>query len=275
MGVTSKSLGDAAAAGAAGTIIGQSQKRETESQMMAAQAAQERAMAFELEKMEMRSRQDFEQELRMRQFDYEKFNRAKEWEMEKMEIASRLDFEREEKDRQRKIDNADNAIEAIQKKITAGEYSADDKRIQNFLLYYEMEKLGADAPTPTSFIQPPRSTQDDSLTNMINSLTGADTENVAPMNSAGTTETPDPFQPITAVNDETGERMISRDGGKTWEPPSSGLREGPLHVTEKVDWKQAREAWKLKQRAIMTERAAANKQEPDWRKRMQRSMLRR
>lgn len=101
--------GEAAAAAKAGAIVGagkRAQEERARTEREQARAAQEQARAaalqWEQEKMRMRSEQDFQQELAAKQWDYEKFNRAKAWEIEKMEMTSRLDFQQEEKERAEK-----------------------------------------------------------------------------------------------------------------------------------------------------------------------------
>ena len=63
----------------------------------------------------MRSQLDFQQELRDKQYEYDKFNRAKEWDLKKMELHSQLDFEQEEKERLRKKATFNAGIESIDK----------------------------------------------------------------------------------------------------------------------------------------------------------------
>lgn len=85
----------------------------------AALAGEERAAQQQLEISERRQAQqrEFEYRTAVRQqdmaFDLETEMRAKQWELEKMEISSRVDFEREEKKRQRVLDEYDAAIKYI------------------------------------------------------------------------------------------------------------------------------------------------------------------
>lgn len=102
--------------------------------------AVERARQWELEKMELASRQDFEREMK-----------AKAWDLEKMEISSRLDFEREERKRQRELDKIDAALEQIDKEVESGkitEEQADPLRFSTRMKKWEID-------VPISLIKPP------------------------------------------------------------------------------------------------------------------------
>ena len=85
----------------------------------AALAGQERAAQQQLEISERRQAQqrEFEYRTAIRQqdmaIDLQMQERAKLWEIDKMELRSRLDFEREEKKRQRVLDEYDAAIKYI------------------------------------------------------------------------------------------------------------------------------------------------------------------
>lgn len=124
MAIRIEQPGAAKAAAQAGTAIGKG-KRATEDraraereqartqQIAAQQKARQASLEWEQEKMRMRSEQDFQQELATKQWDYEKFNRAKSWQIEKMEIASRNDFAQEEKDRSEKQAKTAAGLKAI------------------------------------------------------------------------------------------------------------------------------------------------------------------
>ena len=77
--------------------------------------------------------------------DLEKFGRAKLWEIEKMELASRLDFERTERVRQRKLDGIDNSLAQIDKEVRAGRMS--EKEAYPLRLTLELNKEGVDVST--------------------------------------------------------------------------------------------------------------------------------
>jgi len=86
MSIEIRQPGEAKAAAKAGAMIGDARRR---------------AIEWEMEKAEIRSRQAFEQELRDQQYKYDAVNRARDWQIEKMEIASRMDFEQQERQRLR------------------------------------------------------------------------------------------------------------------------------------------------------------------------------
>jgi hypothetical protein len=141
MGITRQQPGAAKAAIATGVVIGgaarekEDRARAERQQAQAAQAkARQTAMDWELQKMQMRSEQDFQQELTDRQWDNEQFNRAKKWDIEKMELRSRMDFEIEEKERQRKLD-------VIRVERTTWEKEVKEGRASEKELIYELDKL--------------------------------------------------------------------------------------------------------------------------------------
>ena len=59
------------------------------------------------------------------QWAVEAYNRSQEWQLEKMQIASRIDFEREEKQRQQKIEEFNAAVKAIDKEMQSGRITQD------------------------------------------------------------------------------------------------------------------------------------------------------
>jgi hypothetical protein len=156
MGIQIRQPGDAAAAAKAGTAIGQAQKRErAEEEAFALQrqqmainaqrAATERAMEFELQKMEMRSQQAFMHEMRLEQAELDKEARAREWAVEKMEMASRLDFEREEKDRQLKMDRITNQLDRLDKEVDEGRLDPNNTAYKSKKFNLEAQLSAADA----------------------------------------------------------------------------------------------------------------------------------
>ena len=136
MGIEIRPSGESTAYAAAGQTIGKAERgkeerargeRQTQQaqDLAARQRADQMAMDWELQKMQMRSQLDFQQELRDKQYEYDKFNRAKEWEVEKMGLASRFDFEQEEKERLRTnamYDAAKETLEDNKKNMGDAEY---------------------------------------------------------------------------------------------------------------------------------------------------------
>ena len=98
-----------------------------------------------------------EQEEREQQWELEAENRARLWEIEKMEIRSRLDFEREEKLRQRKLDEIESAV----KQIDETDWIPEEKKEQYKEMLY-MKKLGVTVPArmvaPELYERPPAQT---------------------------------------------------------------------------------------------------------------------
>lgn len=83
---------------------------------------------------------EFEYRTSLRQqdmaIDLQMNERAKMWQIEKMEIASRMDFQREEQQRQKKLDGYDNIDAALDKEIQSGkmtEEEAQPYRLKNNL----------------------------------------------------------------------------------------------------------------------------------------------
>jgi len=121
-------------------------------------AGQSVAAQKEIERTQALARQarQIEHERKMTAFraeiDLQAAMRSQQWEVEKMEIRSRLDFEREEKERMRRLDDADNALRQIDREVEAGRITEVQANALRFS--QEMKKYGA-AP-PVSLIQPPR-----------------------------------------------------------------------------------------------------------------------
>lgn len=148
MGIKLEQPGAAKAAAVAGAAVGEGQRAVEDRarierqqaraiQREAQQNAQQTAMAWELRKMQLRSEQDFAQELSDRQWETDKFDRAKKWDVEKMEIRSRIDFEDEEKERRRKLDIIQNERNGYEKELR-------EKRVDKDFYYQDaMSKLDA------------------------------------------------------------------------------------------------------------------------------------
>lgn len=83
-----------------------------------ARAAQEQAAR----KQEIREQRQYQQNVKMldAQLDLEMYERSKRWEIEKMELRSRGDFEREERFRQRKLDEQRAKLDALEKAYDNG-----------------------------------------------------------------------------------------------------------------------------------------------------------
>lgn len=158
MGIRREQPGAAKAAAAAGTAIGTGEKairqqaeaatiKRQQMQIKAREQAEQRAMQWETDKMQLRSQQEFEQELRTRQYDLDRFNRAKEWDIEKMELRSRMDFEQEEQERVREIGRVDAKILAVKKAQEDGQFSGREFEYESMLFNLEQQRFGIKNPS--------------------------------------------------------------------------------------------------------------------------------
>ena len=104
--------------------------------LTAAQLAGQARKQEELQKIQMEF--DYKQALFKQQMDIdlEMDSRARLWEVEKMEISSRIDFQREEQVRQRKLDSYDNIDSQLDKEVQSGrmtEKEAEPYKLKNDL----------------------------------------------------------------------------------------------------------------------------------------------
>lgn len=149
MPIVNNPTGQAAATSQAGAMIGKAEKAKADKAQMFQRAAEERAMNWELQKMEINSQQAFAHELRMNQAALEGEARAREWDIEKAEMASRIDFERKERDRQTKLAELDSVITAIDK-------SDLDEETKTFMKFKaKFESIGVNiSPEDAGFVTP-------------------------------------------------------------------------------------------------------------------------
>lgn len=157
MAIRREQPGAAKAAATAGTAIGKAQRAEedrarVEREQARANAeatqrkARQTAMDWELQKMQMRSQQDFQQEQTEKQWDYERFNRAKAWDIEKMELRSRMDFEQEEQERVREMSRIDAKILALKKAEEDKQFTGREPEFKSLMFSLEQQKLGIKNP---------------------------------------------------------------------------------------------------------------------------------
>ena len=172
MAITIQQPGAAKAAAAAGTAIGKGQRAKedraraereqiTTTQQVARaaqradqQKAQQVAMDWELQKMQMRSQQEFEQELRDKQREFDKFNRAKDWDLEKLELRSHIDFEMEEKERTEKIGRAQAKHDQVNKHITEGLIPPREKDWKTDNMLWKLEQEINEIKNPSNLPDP-------------------------------------------------------------------------------------------------------------------------
>ena len=145
MGIRREQPGAAKAAATAGVAVGKAERAKEDraraereqaraDQEAAQRAAQQKAMEFELFKMEQRSMQDFQQELRDKQYRFDEINTAKEWDIEKKRRHSEIDFEIEEKERLRQKQEISNKRAAIEKDIASGKSTKEEHELALFNL---------------------------------------------------------------------------------------------------------------------------------------------
>ena len=163
MAIVREQPGASKAAAQAGTAIGKAKGTERSlasaerksamaMQIGAQQVARKAALDWEQEKMAMRSQQDFQQELAEKQWDYEKFNRAKAWDLEKMEIASRNDFQQEERERQEKLNKWMLGRKAIEDSDTV--YHTQEQKDEALWKWDTKHKTGLYPPSVSAVAKP-------------------------------------------------------------------------------------------------------------------------
>ncbi len=108
----------------------------------AAKEASKEAAQRAAQLQRQREQQQYDMSVREMQMEMslEAERRARAWQIEKMEIASRLDFEREERDRQRRLESIDNKLRQLEKEKDEGRFSADDRAYSNAVAYWESQK---------------------------------------------------------------------------------------------------------------------------------------
>jgi len=112
-------------------------KAEKEAQRKQEQQARKEEQQAEFEYKTALRQQDMAIDLEMNQ-------RAKLWAIEKMELRSRMDFQREEQQRQRKLDSIDSALQQIDKEVLAGRMT--EQEAYPIKQKFELNKLGVDVP---------------------------------------------------------------------------------------------------------------------------------
>jgi len=75
------------------------------------------------------------------QLNLEAETRARAWEIEKMEVRSRLDFERKERERQMELDSIDNKLKALEKEQTDGRVDGTNITYQNLITALKNKRI--------------------------------------------------------------------------------------------------------------------------------------
>lgn len=162
MGITLRQPGEAVATARAGGIIGKAQRAEEErakaerEQIQQAEAktrlkAQQMAMDWDLQKMQINSQRAFERELRQEDYRLSAEDRSAAWQIEKMEIASRMDFEMDEKERITKMERLRTKKLAIEKDLEAGKI---DRNWETDSMLWNIEQQLNEVKNPRPLIDP-------------------------------------------------------------------------------------------------------------------------
>jgi len=149
MSIEIRPSGEAQSQALAGEIIGKGKARERFAEDVrianaraAQEAMQQKAMDWEAQKMQMRSAQEFAQELRLGQARLNAEARAKEWEVEKMEMISQADFAQEERVRTEKYGRFSDTMTYIDDLEQQGIYSKEQIADMKFRAALPYEKDG-------------------------------------------------------------------------------------------------------------------------------------
>jgi len=224
MAIVKRPKGEAAAYAEAGRMIGGAKAKERQEEQALLFAAKQ----WELNKAMMLDQQKFENQLYLRQ-----------WEFEKARRASEIDFEQEEKERQRY-----NAEAVAGEKTLLKTPMPDGERAKALFelwqQYPEASNLlkysGFDIVAERHALKPQTIAQQ---RRELEAIVGPSVSKFMTMKelqaeAAQLGTTPEAIQageeiipqstaePMTAINPTTGERIISYDSGKTWEIAATG-----------------------------------------------------
>ena len=147
MAIEIRPAGEAKSQALAGEIIGKGKAREKFAEDVRISNArtfqaeqQQKAMDWEAQKMQMRSAQEFAQELRLNGARLNAEARAREWEVEKMEMISQADFAQKERVRAERYGQFSDTKSYINYLRQSGELSKeayDDMDFRNALTYQD------------------------------------------------------------------------------------------------------------------------------------------
>lgn len=155
MAIRIEQKGVAGLVGKAAVLAGQAQRARELEQI--AIRRQEQIRAIEAQRETLQIQQQYQTNMKMldAQLGLEQYERAKRWEIDKMEISSRLDFERDEKERARKIDEAAAGLTQLERMVDSGDIDKNSLFYRSKKFELEFKKKGLDAPTtPPSFMRP-------------------------------------------------------------------------------------------------------------------------
>jgi len=104
--------------------------------------ARQVAMEWDLKKAQINEQRTFERDLRVEDYKLAAEDRAHAWQIEKMELASRMDFEQDEKERLRESGRVDAKITALKKAQEDGLFTGKEFEFEDMMTKLEAEKFG-------------------------------------------------------------------------------------------------------------------------------------
>lgn len=217
MGISIRQPGETTDTARAGAIIDKGQRAQEEraraereavrkAEEKARMKAQETAMAWELQKMQMESQRAYMRETRQEDYRLAAADRAAEGAIDRIEFSKNLDHQYKEKQRLEKISRAQAKYDRVKKHIAEGLVDPPEKSWQTKTMLWDLSR-------EIDELSPRAMPKQDQMAEYLQSLMPgvADSPEIQPAN-------PMPTMYQEAVNDKTGEKIVSRDGGKTWEP---------------------------------------------------------
>jgi hypothetical protein len=128
-----------------------------------------------------------------------------------MELRSRIDFEQEEKERIREVGRIDAKITSLKKAEEDKLFTGREPEFKSMMFNLEQQKFGIKNPRALP--------KEDPMAELLKGLIpGGGTPTLAdPQGATPPPTNPLPSQTQTATNPKTGEKLISHDGGETWE----------------------------------------------------------
>ncbi|MCP5019598.1 MAG: hypothetical protein GY938_30595 [Ketobacter sp.] len=147
--------------------------------------------------------------------------------VERIEMSKDMEFQYKEQERLRKLSANAARRAAYDKVIESGEHTADEPAMRQLDSEIETERVWIE----TGFRSPSR--KEDPFAAALRGLLPGGAEGAATGGAGGGTPAPGGATPATAgqvqtiVNDKTGERMVSKNGGNTWEPIETPLYKDP------------------------------------------------
>jgi len=144
MAITIQQKGLAGLYGKAAVLAGRAKKAQRKEEIAARRAEQIINLQARKEMAEFERQFSIDRMKADRMLDLQAEQRAKAWEIEKMQLRSQIDFQREEQLRQRKLDSLDSAIQQIDKEVLAGRIT--EQEAYPIKQKLELNKVGVNVP---------------------------------------------------------------------------------------------------------------------------------